>query len=209
MSWGDGEFSTAVTALGAKLASADGPQRPREFEIFAAIFRPQPAAEADIRRLYRLARQTTLGFDGYARKLAKRYGNCPIVLERVLDGLFQLALSDGVVTDRETAYLSDVAEALGLSHEVYRAVRARRLGLSDDDPYRVLDVAPNAPDEVVRAAWRKALVEHHPDRALALGLPRELVEKAQIKAQAINAAFDRVMAERRVGFAIEPAGSAV
>ena len=69
----DGAFSTAVTALGAKLASADGPQRPGEFDDFAAIFRPQPAAEADVRRLYRLARQPTLGFESYAAKLARRY----------------------------------------------------------------------------------------------------------------------------------------
>ncbi len=197
----DGEFSSAVTALGAKLASAEGPSRPGEFDRFTEIFRPQPAAEADVRRLYRLARQTTLGFEGYARKLARRYGHCPIVLERVLDGLFQLALADGVVSERETEYLQRVADSLGVTPAVYRAVRARRLGLSDEDPYRVLEVDPAAPDDVVRAAWKKLLIETHPDRALARGLPRELVELAQVKAQAINAAFDRVMHERRGGFA--------
>jgi DnaJ like chaperone protein len=197
----DGAFSDAVTALGAKLARAEGPSRPGEFDRFTEIFRPQPAAEADVRRLYRLARQTTLGFEGYARKLSRRYGHCPVILERVLDGLFQLALADGIVSERETEYLERVADALGVTPAVYRAVRARRLGLGEDDPYRVLEVDPAAPDEVVRAAWKKLLVETHPDRAVARGLPRELVERAQIKAQAINAAFDRVMHERRSGFA--------
>ncbi len=197
----DGDFSDAVTALGAKLARAEGPSQPGEFDRFTEIFRPQPAAEADVRRLYRLARQTTLGFEGYARKLARRYGHCPVILERVLDGLFQLALADGVVSERETEYLERVADALGVTPAVYRAVRARRLGLGEDDPYRVLEVDPAAPDEVVRAAWKKLLIETHPDRAVARGLPRELVERAQVKAQAINAAFDRVMHERRSGFA--------
>jgi DnaJ like chaperone protein len=198
----DGAFSDAVTALGAKLARAEGPSMPGEFDRFTEIFRPQPAAEADVRRLYRLARQTTLGFEGYARKLARRYGHCPIILERVLDGLFQLALADGVVSERETEYLQRVADALGVTPAVYRAVRARRLGLSEEDPYRVLEVDPAAPDDVVRAAWKKLLIETHPDRAVARGLPRELVERAQVKAQAINAAFDRVMHERRSGFAV-------
>ena len=197
--WKDGDFSTAVTALGAKLASADGPQRPREFETFAAVFKPQPAAEADIRRLYRLARQTTLGFDGYARKLARRYGHCPVVLEKVLDGLYRLALADGVMSPAETAYLDQVATALGLPAAIARSVRARRLGRFEDDPYHVLDVAPDASDDLVRAAWRKAMVETHPDKAIAQGLPSHLVERAQAKAQAINAAFDRVMHERRSG----------
>ncbi len=201
MTWNDGAFSSAVTALGAKLASADGEERPQEFEAFAAVFHPRPAAEADIRRLYNLARKTTLGFEGYARRIARRYGHCPIVLEKVLDGLFELALADGVITERETAYLVRVASALGVSPAVYRAVKARRLRLGEDDPYAVLSVDPSAPDDAVRAAWRKALVANHPDRALAMGLPRERVEKAQIKAMAINAAFDMVMSERRQGFA--------
>ena len=118
----------------------------------------------------------------------------------MLDGLFQLALADGVITERETAYLERVARGLGVSPAVYRAVKARRLGLTDEDPYVVLEIDPSAPDDAVRAAWRKALVATHPDKALAMGLPRELVEKAQIKAQAINAAFDKVMRERSQGF---------
>ena len=203
--WQDGAYSTAVTALSAKLARAEGPQRPNEFEAFAAIFAPRPAAEADIRRLYRLARQTTLGYEGYAHKLAVRYGRCPVVLERVLDGLYRLALADGVVSEREIAFLDSVAAALGLPMETARAVRAKRLGILDDDPYRVLAVDPSASDELVRAAWRKALVESHPDRAIARGLPAHLVARAQAQAQAINAAFDRVMSERRGGLATGPA----
>ncbi len=197
----DHDYATAVTALGAKLARAEGPQRPGEFDAFTAIFRPQPASEEDVGRLYRLARQTTLGFEAYAQKLARRYKNCPVVLERVLDGLFELALADGVVSARETDYLERTALALGVSPAVYRAVRARRLGLGEDDPYRVLDVDPLAPDDAVRTAWKRLLIEHHPDRALAMGLPRERVEQAQIRAQAINAAFDKVMRERKQGFA--------
>ena len=197
----DHDYATAVTALGAKLARAEGPQRPGEFDAFTAIFRPQPASEEDVGRLYRLARQTTLGFEAYAQKLARRYKNCPVVLERVRDGLFELALADGVVSARETDYLERTALALGVSPAVYRAVRARRLGLGEDDPYRVLDVDPLAPDDAVRTAWKRLLIEHHPDRALAMGLPRERVEQAQIRAQAINAAFDKVMRERKQGFA--------
>lgn len=198
----DNDYATAVTALGAKLARVEGPQRPGEFDLFAAIFRPRPAAEADVRRLYRLARQTTLGFEGYAEKLSRRYRRCPVVLERVLDGLFELALADGVVSARETEFLERTALALGVSPAVYRAVRARRLGLDEEDPYRVLDVDPRASDEAVRSAWKRLLVEHHPDRALAMGLPRERVEEAQIRASAINAAFDRVMRERKPGLAV-------
>src|SRR5215469_12352037 len=69
----DPAFSTAVTALGAKLAKADGRATAEEFAAFAEVFRSDVASERDVRRLYDLARQTTRGFESYARRLARRY----------------------------------------------------------------------------------------------------------------------------------------
>ena len=91
----DPAFSTAVTALGAKLAKADGRATDGEFDAFAEVFHPDAASERDVRRLYDLARQTTRGFESYARRLAKRYSGCPQLLEDVLDGLFHIAGADG------------------------------------------------------------------------------------------------------------------
>src|SRR5271156_12742 len=77
----DPAFSTAVTALGAKLSTADGRSETDEFTAFAEVFQPDAGSERAVRRLYNLARQTTHGFESYARRLAKRYRNCPQLLE--------------------------------------------------------------------------------------------------------------------------------
>jgi DnaJ like chaperone protein len=193
----DPAFSTAVTALGAKLAKADGRADSGEFATFAEVFQPDAGSEADVRRLYDLARQTTLGFESYARRLAKRYRACPQLLEDVLDGLFHIAGADGAITADELDYLGQVSDLFGVSPLAFRRLKATHLGLAEGDPYAVLNVAPDASDAVVRAAWRAALSEAHPDRVLARGLPREYVEVAHAKASAINAAFDAVMRERR------------
>ena len=193
----DPAFSTAVTALGAKLARADGDARRLEFDAFSQVFTPEEGSERDIERLYQLARQTTRGYESYARRLAKRYRNCPQLLEDVLDGLFHIATSDGAMTERELSYLQRVAELFGLSPLQFRRIKAPHLGLGPEDPYAILNVAPDAPDEAVRAAWRRALSEAHPDRVIARGLPPEYLEVAQAKSAALNAAFDRVMRERR------------
>jgi DnaJ like chaperone protein len=60
-------------------------------------------------------------------------------------------------------------------------------------------VRADAPDEVVRTAWRRALVDAHPDRVMARGLPPEFAEVAPRQVAAINAAYDSVMRERRTG----------
>jgi DnaJ like chaperone protein len=193
----DPAFTTAVTALGAKLAKADGEAQASEYAAFSEVFRPDAGSEGNVRRLYQLARQTTRGFESYARRLAKRYRHCPQLLEDVLDGLFHVATSDGAVTGDELVYLQRVSELFGQSPLTFRRLKATHLGFEAEDPYAVLGVAHDAGDVEVRAAWKAQLSEAHPDRARARGLPSEFIEVAEAKAAAINAAFDAVMRERR------------
>jgi DnaJ like chaperone protein len=193
----DPAFSTAVTALGAKLAKADGEAQAQEYEAFSSVFQADAESAGNVRRLYQLARQTTRGFESYARRLSKRYRNCPMLLEDVLDGLFFVATSDGAVTDDELVYLARVSELFGQSPLTFRRLKATHLGEEAGDPYVVLGVAHDAPDAKVRSAWKAALSEAHPDRARARGLPTEFIEVAEAKAAAINQAFDSVMRERR------------
>jgi DnaJ like chaperone protein len=193
----DPAFSTAVTALGAKLAKADGEANSLEYAAFSEVFQPEPASEGNVRRLYQLARQTTRGFESYARRLEKRYRHCPQILEDVLDGLFFVATSDGAVTADELAYLERVSELFKQSPLLFRRVKATHLGPEAGDPYVVLGVAHDASDAVVRAAWKAQLSEAHPDRARARGLPDEFIQVAEAKAAAINTAHDAIMRERR------------
>src|SRR5690242_13331339 len=77
----DPAFSPAVTALGAKLAKADGSAVDDEFAAFSEVFQSEGATRRNVNRLYNLARQTTHGFESYARRLARRYRGCPQLLE--------------------------------------------------------------------------------------------------------------------------------
>jgi DnaJ like chaperone protein len=186
-----------VTALGAKLAKADGHAHVGEYEAFSLVFQSDAESAGNVRRLYQLARQTTRGFESYARRLAKRYRTCPMLLEDVLDGLFFVATSDGVVTSDEMTYLERVSELFGQSPLTFRRIKATHMGREAGDPYVILDVAHDAADADVRAAWKVAVAEAHPDRARARGLPAEFIEVAEAKAASINSAFDTVMRERR------------
>ena len=193
----DPAFTTAVTALGAKLAKVDGRAEAGEYDAFSEVFQPEAASQGNVRRLYQLARQTTRGFESYARRLAKRYRHCPQLLEDVLDGLFFVATSDGVVTADELAYLRRVSELFGQSPLVFRRLKATHLGPEAGDPYTVLGVRHDVSDAELRAAWKAMLSEAHPDRARGRGLPSEFIEVAEAKAAAINAAFDAAMRERQ------------
>ena len=192
----DPAFATAVTALGAKLAMADGWADEVEQRAFLNVFQPEGTARRDVLRLYDLARQTSLGFESYAKRLAKRYSSCPQILEDVLEGLFHIAVSDGYLSHAEETYLETVAGLFGIRSTTYRSIRAGYVAPDADDPYEILGLRPDASDEEIRRARRTALNDFHPDRIRARGLPAEFEKVYTSKAARINSAFDQIVRER-------------
>jgi DnaJ like chaperone protein len=62
------------------------------------------------------------------------------------------------------------------------------------NPYAVLGIPRDADDRAIKRAYRKLISEHHPDR---LGdLPEEMRKRAEARASEINAAYERIKAER-------------
>jgi DnaJ like chaperone protein len=192
----DPAFATAVTALGAKLAMADGLAHEVEQTAFLHVFQPDEKARRDVMRLYDLARQTSLGFESYARRLAKRYSSCPQILEDVLEGLFHIAVSDGQLSHQEETYLETVADLFGIKTASYRRVRAGYVPLGEDDPYYILGLNPDASDDDIRVARRSRLNDFHPDRIRARGLPIDFETLYTQKTALINSAYDQIVKER-------------
>ncbi|MGD2131572.1 MAG: TerB family tellurite resistance protein [Maricaulaceae bacterium] len=204
----DVDFTIAVIALGAKLAKADGVVTPDEWTAFARVFEPPPEAVDDALRVFNLSQQTTLGFEGYARRVARRWRAYPAILEDVLDGLFYIAGADGVFSPGEFEYLETVADIFGLSPREFARIKASWTGLESDDPYLILGVDPDISDGDLARAYRRAAAANHPDRARALGLPDVAERLANAKMAAINDAYARIRRERGLeqGTTIDEAG---
>ncbi|USD64950.1 co-chaperone DjlA [Vibrio sp. SCSIO 43136] len=64
------------------------------------------------------------------------------------------------------------------------------------DAYKVLGVAEGADSKTVKRAYRKLMNEHHPDKLVAKGLPKEMMEVAKEKAQEIQSAYDLIKKEQ-------------
>ncbi|MEZ5946688.1 MAG: molecular chaperone DjiA [Hyphomonas sp.] len=189
-------FTAAVVGLGAKLAKADGTVSDREIMVFSRVFRTAPEEADNVRRVFNLARQTVRGYESYARRIGRRYRDRPCLLEGVMDGLFQIAGADGVVTADELDYLRNVSDAFGFSEATFRRIKASHLGPDRDDPYHILGVAHDANFDDIRAAYRQLMADNHPDRMIQMGAPREFEDAIHAKAAAITAAYAQIRSER-------------
>ena len=191
-------FTIAVIALSAKMAKADGTVSIHEVEAFDRIFRVPASEEANVRRIFNLARQDTAGYEIYAAQIARQLRGNPGLLEGVLDGLFEIAKADGVLHPAELAFLEDVANIFGFSPDEYRRIRASHVEPDRADPYAVLGVEFGASEEEIKRTYRLLVRENHPDRLIARGVPEEFIRLANEKLAAINAAYARIMRERRL-----------
>jgi DnaJ like chaperone protein len=191
-------FTIAMIALGAKMAKADGVATGDEEEAFRQYFRVPPSEEANVRRIFRLARQDTAGFEAYARQIANIYRGQPAVLEDILDGLFEIAKADGVLHPGELAFLERVTDIFGFAPNEFRRIRASHFP-DRENPYLILGVAHDANDDEIKRTYRLLVRENHPDSLMARGVPEEFVKLANDKLAAINTAYEKIGQERRFG----------
>ncbi len=70
------------------------------------------------------------------------------------------------------------------------------MGDGGRDPYLVLGLVPEASNEEIKRVYRRLILEHHPDRLMAKGVPEELIVMATTRVAAINSAYDLIARAR-------------
>jgi DnaJ like chaperone protein len=186
-------FTIGVIVLGAKMAKADGRVTPEEIRAFREVFQVPPEEIRNVGRVFDQARRDAQGYEPYARQLGRLFQQHPAVLEELLDGLFHVARADGQVGAEELAYLQGVAGLFGLSERAWERIKAANLGaVETSDPYAILGVTESDEEATVKARHRKLVLEHHPDRLVAQGMPPEFIAVAEDKLAKINAAWDEL-----------------
>jgi DnaJ like chaperone protein len=189
-------FTIAVIALGAKLAKADGQVTRDEVSVFRQVFVIPEGEERNAARVYNLARQDVAGFDAYARKVRAMFGSDDRrLLADLLEGLFLIAMADGDYHVNEDIYLEEVARIFGVGDACFRSLHARFVEGAAHDPYDILGVPRDASLAEVRAAWRQAVRDNHPDAMIARGVPPEALPLATRRMADINAAWEEIRAK--------------
>ena len=189
-------FTIAVVALAGKMARADGVVTETEFDVFRSVFGVPVQEEANIRRIFNLARQDIAGFEHYAGQIAHLFMGNPAMLEDVLDGLFEIAKADGVLHPAEAQFLERVAEIFGFAPGEFRRIRASHFPPELTDPYVIMGISYSADENELKQTYRRLVKENHHDSLMARGVPPEFIKLATDKLAAINNAYDKIRSER-------------
>jgi DnaJ like chaperone protein len=191
-------FTMAVIVLSAKMAKADGVVTREEVEAFKRVFHIPLEEMSSVGKLFDEAREDCQGFEPYAEQVAQMFVREPAVLEELLGGLFHIARADGVVHPAELKFLARVSVIFGFSKRDFERLRASYDAPEKSSPYEILGVTSDTKNDEVKKAYRKLIVENHPDKLMAQGLPQEFIDLANEKMAAINSAYDTIKKQRGV-----------
>ena len=116
----------------------------------------------------------------------------------LIDVLCGIACADGALDAKARTLIERTSNALQFDVGMLEAIIARRRGSSKaqavDDPYAVLGVPRDAGEDELRAAYRRLMSLHHPDR---LGVVDDALRAAaEARAAAVNVAFEQIKAHR-------------
>jgi len=70
--------------------------------------------------------------------------------------------------------------------------------VSQDDAYAILNISAQSSDADVKRAYRKLTSQHHPDKLVAKGLPKEMMKLAEEKTHEIRVAYERIREARGI-----------
>ncbi|MEJ6745547.1 MAG: molecular chaperone DjiA [Yoonia sp.] len=189
-------FTIAVIALGAKMAKADGQVTRDEVTAFREVFNIPPEDEAGAARVFNLARQDIAGFEDYAARIGAMYADDPAPLCDLMEGLFHIALADGIYHPNEDDFLHRVADIWGFDDRRFARIRAQFVPDADRDAYDVIGVEADMPMAEIRVAWKAHVRNNHPDMMIARGVPEEAVKLAEKRMIAINKAWETIQLDR-------------
>lgn len=207
-----------ITALGAKIAKADGVVSEAEIAAFKDYFNSPDFPVQEFGQTYKRATLDGRSIEEVAAEIVSRHDN-PDLLEMVFVGLICIAASDGIIRVSEQEALKGVASAFGIPANIYNhllaihAHGARVDGAESKDSrherekgekkfrrdssnhsqaadrLRVLGLEPSATPDEIKAAFRKISAHFHPDIVRSKGMPEAFVLDAQETLKKVSAAY--------------------
>ena len=187
-------FTAGVIALSAKMAKADGKVTKEEILTFRQLVQIPKDDINQVSKLWELAKETTDGYELYAKQIYSLFRNQSEILERILDILFEIAKSDGKIDSAELNYLKNVSNIFNFDEIIFQKLLA--LHNPENNSFEILGVKISDSLEDIRKKWKEMVKNNHPDKLVGQGMPIEFIESANQKLAIINSAFEEIKSLR-------------
>lgn len=195
-------FLLSMLVLASYVIKADGRIMHSEMEFVRQFLRTNfgeiAVSQGDqiLRRLFENAKQQ--GDEQFKRQIQDSCLQVNFNTEyserlQLLNFLCLIAEADGSIDESEIVALKEIAAWMQMPEgEIDSLLHLK--GDTLEDAYKVLGVSPDATEWEVKTAYRKLVLQHHPDRVAKLG--EDVRQAAEKKFKEISAAKERIWKAR-------------
>ena len=212
-------FFTATFSVMGYLAKIDGQVSSQEIRLAETVM-ARMNLDADMRRtaigLFNEGKAADFALDAVLDQFRAECHRRRHLLQMFLEIQLYACYADGAVHVEEARMLRHISERLGFSRlefahleamvraaQGFAGAGAGAYGAEAVAPrdrvaaaYAVLGVDSKVGDAEVKAAYRRLMNQHHPDKLVAKGLPEEMIALATERTQEIKAAYETIKAAR-------------
>lgn len=203
-----GLFMFSTFAVMGHLAKADGVVTQAHIDK-ASLFMQQlgldNTQQMEAQRAFREGKAVDFPLQAQLGQLKQAFRWRPDLLQMFLEIQISVAYVDARLSQTELQLLQQVAHALAISASklqyllgryeaearfANRSAQAEVKASTIDDAYQLLGVKSDCSEAELKKAYKKQMAQHHPDKLMSQGLPKEMLELAKRKTQDIQAAYE-------------------
>ncbi len=189
------EFEINLLSLSAVVIKADGQISQRELDYVRVFFVQQFGKN-----------RANTAFKIFNEKIKKHSLNLPDICNhlrrytvyemrlQILHFLFGIANADGRIHQAEENVLREIAKRLNLHQGDFESIKAMFSTKSPESAYKILEVAPNAPETEIKKAYRQMVKKYHPDKLA--GMDEAYIKGAREKFEKVQEAYEQIRKER-------------
>ncbi len=195
-------FFVGAFSMLAKLASADGQisdAARRKIDEFMTRDLNLSGQSYDYAwSIFNQALNQDSSFENLADQFYENFRQSPQLLTLMIDIFYRVALVDGRMSPNEERLVDYAVRAFRLSEAMHESIRRRYNVKGSSKAYAVLGLTENATEAEIKKAYRKLILEYHPDTVASKGMADEFKEYATKKFREIQEAYETICRERNI-----------
>ena len=195
-------FFVGAFSMLAKLASADGnvsDAARRKIDEFMTVDLNLSGQSYDYAwSIFNQALSQSSSFENLADQFYENFRQTPQFLSLMMEIFYRVAMVDGRLSPNEERLIDYAARAFHISDSLHDSIRRKYNVRGSSKAYAVLGLTENATEAEIKKAYRKLILEYHPDTIASKGMADEFKEYATKKFREIQEAYETICRERNI-----------
>ena len=124
--------------------------------------------------------------------------NASCILNLMIDIFYRVAMVDGRISANEERLIDYAVRVFRIPESMHESIRRNHNVKGASKAYAVLGLTESATEAEIKKAYRKLILEYHPDTIAAKGMADEFKEYAIKRFREVQEAYETICKERGI-----------